>query len=283
MEGVSFGKKIGKKLFKLTHPAIGDVLMFHRVTDSCPRMEHNRRFCVSSRRFEGILQSYLNRGYVFISLDQLANLLHERERLHHRFVCVTFDDGYRDNYDVAYPILKRYNVPFTIYVASDFIERRAVLWWYILDDIIKTNEEYLVWHDRLIDLPLEQIRHIMQEELSCAEGIFYDKVDALALNQSQLLDLAAEPLCTIGAHTISHCNLSQLSVSEQYAEIKGSLDFLKEITHQPVVHFSYPFGSYNSDTLSVVKELHLETVTKAWGGAVRKGESMYEISRIEIQ
>ncbi len=57
-----------------------------------------------------------------------------------RFVCVTFDDGYRDNLEFAYPILKKYDVPFAIYVATSFADRIGELWWLALEAVIAQNE-----------------------------------------------------------------------------------------------------------------------------------------------
>ena len=57
-----------------------------------------------------------------------------------RFVAVTFDDGYRDNLEFAYPILKKYEVPFTVYVATSFADRIGELWWLALEAVIAQND-----------------------------------------------------------------------------------------------------------------------------------------------
>ena len=52
------------------------------------------------------------------------------------FIAFTIDDGYLDNYTHAYPVFKRHNVPFTIFVATDFIDRKAILWWDTIENLI---------------------------------------------------------------------------------------------------------------------------------------------------
>ena len=73
--------------------------------------------------------------YEIISLDQLyERLLHNS--IEKPFVCFTFDDGYVDNYEIAYPVLKKHNIPFAIYVTTSFPDNTAILWWYILEDLV---------------------------------------------------------------------------------------------------------------------------------------------------
>ena len=59
-------------------------------------------------------------------------------------VLLTFDDGYKDNYDLAYPILKKYNIPFAVFLTTSFPEKEAILWWYIIEDLIMKNEVILL-------------------------------------------------------------------------------------------------------------------------------------------
>ena len=56
-----------------------------------------------------------------------------------RFVCLTFDDGYRDTLQCAYPILKKYDVPFAIYIPTSFPDRLGELWWLALEAVIARN------------------------------------------------------------------------------------------------------------------------------------------------
>jgi len=109
--------------FLLTKPVyagLGHILVFHRVIpkSKSPRVA-NTEIEVTPEYLEGIIKYFNKRHYHFISLDELYDVL-KGKKLDNRFVIFTFDDGYIDNLIYAYPIFKKYNVPFTIYVATNF-------------------------------------------------------------------------------------------------------------------------------------------------------------------
>ena len=70
------------------------------------------------------------------------------------------------------------------------------------------------------------------------------------MTAAELKALAAEPLITLGAHTISHCDLAYRTRAEQQAEIAGSKQQLEQIIGRPVAHFSYPYGSFNDESVA---------------------------------
>ena len=74
------------------------------------------------------------------SMTQLLKTLSEKKDIHKPFVCFTMDDGYLDNYTKALPVFERYQVPFAIFVSTDFIDKKAILWWDTLEDLILTND-----------------------------------------------------------------------------------------------------------------------------------------------
>ena len=82
---------------------------------------------------------YLRRsGLDLVSLDEMHRRLSEGD-FSRRFVCLTFDDGYRDTLQWAYPILKEAGVPFAVYVATSFPDRLGELWWLALEAVIARN------------------------------------------------------------------------------------------------------------------------------------------------
>ena len=64
-----------------------------------------------------------------------------------RFVCITIDDGYRDTLQWAYPILKRYEVPFAVYIPTSFPDRLGELWWLALEAVVARNNRITLWLD----------------------------------------------------------------------------------------------------------------------------------------
>ena len=248
-------QRIKRKLYKATHPVVGEIWMLHRCVsrEQCQAclsnaevQQRERSYRVVEQRSENPEQQtlevtrewleqkileYQKNGYTFIPIDSIFNS--------HRFVCVTFDDGYRDNYTIAYPLLKRLGVPFTVYVTTGFIDNRLPMWWY----------------------PEQQ----------------------LGLSTDELKALDADPLCTIGAHTVSHPKLDTLPYEEQYKEIADSKQELERLLGHPIQHFSFPHGAHNKDTLAICQELGFSTIAAAWGGPIRRGAHYDSLPRIGIK
>lgn len=229
-----------RKLHNLTHPMLGDILMLHRVVEQRSDNPSQRGLEITPDFLEQTIMDYRQKGYTFIKIDELPIFNFQFPIFNSsRSVCLTFDDGYQDNYDIAYPLLKRLEVPFAVYVTTGFIDNRLPMWWY----------------------PGEK----------------------LGINTESLKMLDADPLCTIGAHTISHPRLDTLSLDDQQKEIAHSHQELETLLGHAVHHFSYPHGAYNADTLTLVKQQSLRTALCAWGGTVRQGAKPLLLPRIELR
>ena len=228
-----------RKVHNLTHPVLGRILMLHRVVEQRSENPEQRELEVTPQYLEQTIKEYRQRGYRFVSIDQACDIITGKDK-GKPFVCLTFDDGYQDNYDIAYPILKKLNVLFAVYVSTGFIDNKLPMWWY----------------------PDEQL------------GISTESVKALD----------TDPLCTIGAHTVSHPKLDTLAPKEQKKEIEQSLHELEVLLGHPVRHFSYPHGAYNADTLKIVSESGFTSALCAWGGNIRKKDAaLLELPRIELR
>ena len=223
-------QRIKRKLYKATHPVVGEIWMLHREVEQRSEKPEQRELEVTPSWLEQKILEYKQKGYTFVPIDALPK--------NGRWICVTFDDGYRDNYTLAYPMLKRLEVPFTVYVTSGFIDNRLPMWWYL-------DEQ-------------------------------------LGISTEELKQLDADPLCTIGAHTVSHPKLDTLSYEQQYKEIADSKLELERLLGHPIQHFSFPHGAHNADTLAICRELGFQTVAQSWGGAIRKGQFPYPLPRIEV-
>ena len=220
-------QRIKRKLYKVTHPVVGEIWMLHRVVEQRGDSELE----VTAKWLENKILEYRKKGYTFVSIDSIFNS--------HRWVCITFDDGYSDNFTLADPMLKLLGVPFTVYITTGLIDNKLPLWWY----------------------PGER----------------------LGISAEELKQLDADPLCTIGAHTVSHPKLDTLTYDNQYQEIAQSKQALEDLLGHEVKHFSFPHGAHNSDTLDICRQLGFQTVVKSWGGPLRRGEKSYPLPRINIE
>ena len=229
---------IQRKIHNATHPKLGVILMLHRVVENRSMEPEKRELEITPGFLEETVLRYHEQGYRFVSIDQMCDMLDGKEK-GKPFVCLTFDDGYRDNYTVALPLLKRLEVPFIVYVTTGFIDNRLPMWWY----------------------PDEK----------------------LGLNREELVTLSKEPLCTIGAHTISHKRLDELTGEEQLKEIAQSKNELEAMIGKSLKHFSYPHGAYNRQTVAIVKECGFLTALMAWGGVVRRKDCLLQIPRMILK
>src|SRR5712672_3669177 len=119
---------------------LGVILTLHHVRPPRPdRFQPNRLLEVTPSFLDDVVRS-LRRSHVdLISLDEMYRRLTEGE-LGRRFVCMTIDDGYRDTLQWAYPILKKYDVPFTVYIPTSFPDRLGELWWLALEAVVARNK-----------------------------------------------------------------------------------------------------------------------------------------------
>jgi len=102
------------------------VLMYHSVKSSVPE---GNRLIVSEATFERQMRFLRERGYTVLSLADIGDYIERQKKLPPRAVVITFDDGYRDNYTYAFPVLKKYNIPATIFLIVDSVGEPDKLTW----------------------------------------------------------------------------------------------------------------------------------------------------------
>ena len=119
---------------------VGTILTFHHVRPSRPDpFQPNGLLEVTPEFLAEVIGILRHADIDLISLDEMHRRLVTGD-FERRFACITFDDGYRDNKVYAYPVLKRHDVPFAVYVPTSFIERRGELWWLSLEAVIASTD-----------------------------------------------------------------------------------------------------------------------------------------------
>ena len=119
----------------------GMILMLHRIAPFEAKLAPNENMKVTPEFLESFIIHALDSHYRFISLDELYYGL-SHNHLPEYFICITIDDGYKDNLTFGYPIFAKYKIPFCIYVCTSFPESTHNMWWFALED-------YLLWHDSI--------------------------------------------------------------------------------------------------------------------------------------
>jgi peptidoglycan/xylan/chitin deacetylase (PgdA/CDA1 family) len=246
---------------------LGHILMFHRVVspDGRPRLPNNQIIEVSPDYLRRVISFYRQRSYDFISMDEMLERLTGKQSAR-KFVTFTFDDGYADNLTTALPLFKEENIPFCVYITTNFPDGKAILWWYLLEEAILKNDRM----DFVLDntpytiscqSPAEKfaafksIRRLLissgKNMSSALQSIFepsgmdlLEPTRRLALNWEQVKVLGSDPLVTIGAHTRSHTSLKSLPEQQALDEMKSSRDLIAAKTGLQINHFAYPYGTW---------------------------------------
>lgn len=271
--------------------AIGFVYTLHHITKKSPNgIPTNEDLKVSSGFLEDIIIKYKRQRFVFVSLDQLSEIINSDTMPEYPFIAITIDDGYLDNYTQALPVFERQQVPFTIFVATDFIDKKAILWWDILEQLVLNNDSVKMGKDEYpcntfqekwdtFRILREKILHIDQTRLE--EGLkeafahydidWYEPVQRQTMSWEQINEISRHPLCTIGGHTASHLALNKLSDQEFLQEVASGVAKLQSATGKPIHHFAYPYGSPNEigeREYKLISEFNFKTVFTAYGGCI---------------
>jgi peptidoglycan/xylan/chitin deacetylase (PgdA/CDA1 family) len=273
---------------------IGAIFMLHHISAQRPgEFEPNRILKVTPQFLEDVIRQVRLSGFEIVSLDEAHFRLIEGD--HSKpFVCFTFDDGYRDNLELAYPIFKRLHLPLGIYVPTDYADGHGDLWWLTLEKVIlqvdvlsmkidgvmrrlpcRTAAEKdatfhaVYWWLRSIDE--FDARAIVRE---LCKGIDFDGeglCTELMMTWNEIRQLAADPLVTIGAHTRRHYALAKLTLADAQAEIEKSVARIEQETGRPCRHFSYPYGDESSAgprEFALTREMGLKTAVTTHKGLI---------------
>ena len=265
--GLSFFRATGlDRVVSLLTRGRGAVLMFHNVRDSANRAyAPNQSLEITPEFLEATLALLDEYGYEIISIDKLPERLSSDSR--QRFAVLTFDDGYRDNIEIAAPIMRRRNSPYAIYVTTGFAERSARLWWLELEAAI-AGLEHVVMEiaGAKLSLPArsaaekseayaasfaflrEHDENAMLDQISIlmAKSGARDNFTDLCMTWDEIRAAAADPLCTIGAHTLTHARLAKHSEEKVRRELLESRAIIEREIGARTVHLAYPFGDKRS-------------------------------------
>lgn len=272
-----------KKDLSISLKQVGFILLLHRVVHN--PSSYKFPDCIGletlSSQLEELIVYLIDNDFRFISIDELTKELTQTSSKS-PFVCFTIDDGYRDVYTNAYPIFKKYKIPFTLYISNSFINSKPPIWHYIFETILNCNDKIFVpglgkffevkkraekisIFNKLYNYVRNEINSkIKYEEFinsimssNSLESSFYDRFSMLSWKD--ILKISLDPLATIGCHTLNHLDLSILDYENIVSEISKSKDEIENELGIKVNHFSYPYGSFNRVVLNYLKESSFKT------------------------
>lgn len=250
-------------------------LLYHRVNV----LENDiNLLAVSPEHFREQME-WLKKSYPIVRFEDDWSLSEEDA------VCITFDDGYMDNFTNALPVLREFQIPATVFVSTGTMNTKQEFWWddlerniyagsidrapvFELEDEIfscswkadtyeRQEELYKTLHWLMYNKISVSKRENWMEQLYEWNG--YDKNGREKNKPCQVKECLAEDisLITVGAHTIHHPSLAYLDAAEQEYEIITSKNVLEDQFNRPVTTFSYPFGGKNDfsdETIEICKK-----------------------------
>jgi peptidoglycan/xylan/chitin deacetylase (PgdA/CDA1 family) len=209
-------------------------------------------------------------------------------------VALTFDDGFQNNYSVAFPILKNLGLPATIFLATGFVDSDDTPWFCRINDALsRTSMKRLEWHGETYDLSsphsraeahatlqsrmkkflhadlLERTKHLAaalgdRADKSIARGSPYRMLET-----AEVREMARSRLIEFGAHSCSHAILSGLSEAQRKQEIVDSIATVERLTDAPCKLFAYPNGrviDYGPFDKAALQERQIEVAVTTVAG-----------------
>ena len=270
------------------------------------RFALNRNIEIDAHTLERLLDLFQKANFDFVGLGECRDRILGK-KAERRCVVITFDDGYLDNYEHAYPILAERRIPFAVYLASKFPERQMPTWWYALEDMVLAKDEISFRHDGTdhtfpclsatdMEATFSKLHHLV---MSAEDRETYDRLlellfidwdgeicsckQALPMSWEQVAELAQDDLVEIGAHTMSHAPLTCQSDLDSRNEILQSKLDLEARIGSPVIHFAYPYGMHGGREREIVGA-GFQTAVTTWPGNLHHAHasSLEALPRIAI-
>jgi peptidoglycan/xylan/chitin deacetylase (PgdA/CDA1 family) len=287
------------------------ILMYHSIGGS--DLLH-RGLRVSEKNFARQLE-YLTRHFQIVPLVPAVKLMRRGEPVPEGAVALTFDDGFRDNYETALPLLKKYRCPATVFVATEPLTRRTSLWPYkLMYRVLRSQARRLEFSPgelpgiapAVFDLETKRQRRgalnvieRMLWDVSRAErerllGVIAEKLgmapdsdpfDELPMLTWDQLREMAEAGIEIGSHTVSHPVLSALGREEALGELLDSKKLLAAELGRPVKVFAYPFGRpqhFTAESERLVRQAGYEAACTTVRGVNRSDTNPLRLLRIGV-
>ncbi|WP_417475366.1 polysaccharide deacetylase family protein [Luteimonas mephitis] len=279
------------------------ILNYHRIGDGTSSLHDRALWSATEQGFDDQL-AFLKSHCDVIALDDLTDALHTRGGRH---VAITFDDGYLDNYELAFPALRRHGLPAAFFIATGFIDRPRLPWWDEIAMLVRTTTAArLDMHDWIatpLQLAVDRegcinalLRAYKQlgpapataflerlREQTGASGV--GPAPKHWMDWDMIREMAGGGM-TIGGHTMDHPVLATLPASAQQQEITGCASRLQEELGQPMDYFAYPVGgrqSFNSDTFACLDQLGTRNAFSYYGGFATRRSHRYDLQRVAIE
>lgn len=296
------------------------VLMYHRIVDRDAGVVDYAPggMDVSRETFERHM-AFVAGHFNVISFGELCDLARSGQAIPPRTCVITFDDGWRDNYDNAFPVLQRHGLPATIFLAVNYVENGEWYWLerfrFLMSQVVQmlrrpelppANRERILacMSEHGIGAPpesgdqdavaywlMDQGKEVADRPESDVSRLMSDLEDLyelpesgnarLFLNWSEIGEMA-EAGIEFGSHTMSHSELNSLDGDAQAAELKESKREIERHLGRTVTTLAYPYGKHDATTRRLATELGYAGACSTKLGLVDPSSDQFAMERISI-
>lgn len=292
------------------------VFTYHRIAEPSTDLFYEPVISATEESFRQQI-NWLCNHFQLLTLDEFVAQLDCPSAWHKRTALLTFDDGYRDNFDIAAPILLERNIPATFFITSGFLDSTELPWWDHVAYVLKqTQVQHLtIQRDNqskstpldidltttpraraialvisaLVDATIPNEPWFLRELAARAEV----EVDSerlskmLFMSWDQLKQLANKSQnLTVGSHTATHRRLASLTRSSQQSELTESKQLLETRIDRKISALAYPYGwqgTYSPETKQLAAQAGYRLAFTSCPGSNRyTNVDRYEINRLAI-
>ena len=252
---------------------------------------------------------FLREHYAAVSLDEIVEAVIDGRPLPRLAVAVTFDDGYRDNHQLAFPVLAKHGIAGAFYITAGCVNKGEPMWTSRLRYyFMATRQSSLTLAgppSKRLDVSSPAARHasfaFTIAAIKSAGKVRGGEIFRSVETALGVTDLAPLHDCmmtwdevaemgrggmTIGAHTLTHPNLPGLPAEEALAEIAGSKSLIEEKVKMPVLHFAYPNGRgvshFNEPVREMVKKAGFLSSVTSINGPVYPNDDPFTLQRLGV-
>lgn len=293
------------RIFHSSSVPIGGIIMLHRV--NLPDVEgiwYNQHLKMSPRSIERMVNYARCQKCRFVSLDEMVEAIRKKKNVR-RWIAVTLDDGYSDNYVNGKPVFDKMLIPYTIYVCTKMVKGEMLYWWEILEQLVLKNDRIELSDGRVYDCSTKELKEksfldIREVIMKLPQRQLFEKMselfanydidynfgnDSLGLKWENLRELSKDPLCTIGNHTYSHSAFRGCKDEEIVADIKMASDEMEKNVGLKMCHFAFPFGeatAVSQHDVDLIKKIGFKTSATTNDGLVCYGSDLLEFPRLFV-
>jgi len=289
--------------FRIANRGRALILTYHRFSAN-----DDESGATSASAFKEQLE-YLTAHYHVVPLAEIAGRISRGEKLPPAMAAITIDDGFRDAYEIAFPLLRQYNAPATIFVITDFVDGKTWMWTdklRFLTSLARAKEYEMIIQERALrfkldgsasrraaatsineilktlpderkDEAIEQIASTLQIELP---GLPPEEFAPLSWEQAREMDKAG---VETASHTLTHPILTNVDNERLRRELQQSRARVEEMLGRKVESFCYPNGNYDERVLDEVKRAGYSCAVTTLHGLNERGADPLLLKRIAAE